>query len=76
VARERFVDNVYHQAVDHCLLTGPMSPLSVLTQDWVAALDRDQLEALVGESDSLKDRRSELMRQKNKLEEAMKILRI
>jgi hypothetical protein len=27
VARKRFVDNIYHQAVDHCLLSGPSSPM-------------------------------------------------
>ncbi|KAG9375883.1 hypothetical protein A1F94_013627 [Pyrenophora tritici-repentis] len=39
VARKRFVDNVYQQAVDHCLLTGTRSPLAVLTQEWVIELD-------------------------------------
>ena len=32
VARKRFVNNVYYQAVDHCLLTEPMSPLNVFNQ--------------------------------------------
>jgi hypothetical protein len=33
VARKRFVDNVYHQAADHCLLTRPASPLAVFSQE-------------------------------------------
>jgi hypothetical protein len=33
VAGRYFVDYVYQQAVDHCLLTGTMSPLAVFTQD-------------------------------------------
>ncbi|KAF5850463.1 hypothetical protein GGP41_002696 [Bipolaris sorokiniana] len=32
VARKRFVKNVYQQAVDHCLLTGPRSLLVMLTE--------------------------------------------
>lgn len=38
VARKRFVDNVYHQAIDHYLLIGPMSPLVVFNQEWVIKL--------------------------------------
>lgn len=33
VARKRFADNVYHQAVDHTLLTGEESPLRVFCQE-------------------------------------------
>jgi hypothetical protein len=50
VARKRFIDNIYQQAIDHCLLTGPMSPLAVFSQEWVIKLDTEQLVAIVGES--------------------------
>jgi hypothetical protein len=48
VARKRFLDNVYHQAVDHCLLTGPMSPLTVFSQEWVIGLGAEQLDGIAG----------------------------
>ncbi|PVH90750.1 interferon-induced GTP-binding protein Mx2 [Periconia macrospinosa] len=75
VARKRFVDNVYQQAVDNCLLTGPMSPLAVFTQEWVIELDAEQLETIAGESPITKERRTALMRKIHDLEVAMRILR-
>lgn len=50
VARKRFVDNVYLQAVDHFLLSGPESPLAVFCERWVVMLDREKLEDIAGES--------------------------
>ncbi|KAH8730768.1 interferon-induced GTP-binding protein Mx2 [Phaeosphaeriaceae sp. PMI808] len=75
VARKRFVDNVYQQAIDHCLLTGPMSPLAVFTQEWVIELDAEQLETIAGESPVTKEQRGALMRKIQDLEVAMQILR-
>jgi Dynamin central region/Dynamin family len=75
VARKRFVDNVYHQAVDHFLLTGPMSPLAVFSQEWVIKLDAEQLEAIAGEALITKERRAALMKKIQDLEGAMRILR-
>lgn len=46
VARKRFVDNVYHQAVDHCLLSGPESPLVLFSERWVLDLDTEMLAAI------------------------------
>jgi hypothetical protein len=43
VSRKRFVDNVYIQAVDHCLLTGPKSPLTVFDQEWAISLSPERL---------------------------------
>ncbi len=75
VARNRFVDNVYHQAVDHYLLTGPMSPLVVFSQEWVIEMNAEQLETIAGETLSTKERRATLMTTINDLEVATRILR-
>jgi len=75
VARKRFVDNVYQHAIDHCLLTGPMSPLAVFTQEWVILLDAEQLETIAGESPVTKERRAALTRKIQDLEVAIQILR-
>ena len=75
VARKRFVDNVYQQAVDHCLLTGPKSPLTVFSQEWVIMLEAEQLEAIAGESPTTKERRAVLIRKIQDLEVAMQTLR-
>lgn len=75
VARKRFVDNVFQQAVDHCLLTGPMSPLAVFTQEWVIALEAEQLETIARESPVTRDRRAVLTRKIQDLETAVRILR-
>ncbi|OXV05841.1 hypothetical protein Egran_06391 [Elaphomyces granulatus] len=75
VARKRFVDNVYHQAVDHYLLTGPMSPLGVFSQEWVIKLEADQLEAIAGELPATKEQRAALVKKIHDLETAMRILK-
>ncbi|RYN63530.1 hypothetical protein AA0117_g12693 [Alternaria alternata] len=74
VARKRFVDNVYQQAVDHCLLTGPRSPLAVLTQEWVIELDGERLEMIAGESSLTKQQRVNLSNKIEDLEAASRIL--
>lgn len=75
VARKRFVDNVYHQAIDHYLLTGPLSPLVVFSQEWVIKLKAEQLETIASESITTKERRATLTTTINDLEIAMRILR-
>lgn len=75
VARKRFVDNVYHQAIDHYLLTGPLSPLQVFNQEWVIKLKAEQLEMIASESLTTKERRATLKTTINDLEIAMRILR-
>lgn len=75
LAAERFIDNVFHLAVDHCLLHGPDSPLQVFNQDWVISLEPEQLERIVGETKSAKGRRSALMKKLNELSNALKILK-
>lgn len=75
LAAERFIDNVFHLAVDHCLLHGPDSPLQVFNQDWVISLEPEQLERIVGETKYAKARRSALMKKLNELSNALKILK-
>jgi hypothetical protein len=75
VARKRFVDNVYRQAIDHCLLTGPMSPLSVFSQEWVIKLEAEQLQTIAGESPITKERRASLEKKVGDLKVAMRILK-
>lgn len=75
LAAERFIDNVFHLAVDHCLLHGPDSPLQVFNQDWVISLEPEQLERIVGETKSAKGRRSALMKKLTDLSNALKILK-
>lgn len=75
LAAERFIDNVFHLAVDHCLLHGPDTPLQVFNQDWVIGLEPEQLERIVGETKSAKGRRSALMKKLNELSNALKILK-
>lgn len=75
VARKRFVDNVYHQAIDHYLLTGPLSPLVVFSQEWVIKLEAEQLETIASESFTTKERRATLTTTINDLKIAMRILR-
>lgn len=71
----RFVDNVFQQSVDYCLLTGPSTPLAVFDQDWVINLDAEQLEGIAGETIVTKARRRSLTRKLQDLTEAMRILR-
>ncbi|KAK8009228.1 dynamin [Apiospora marii] len=71
----RFVDNVFQQAVDHGLLTGPSTPLAVFDQDWVINLEAEQLEDMAGESEASKSRRGILARKVEDLTVAMRILK-
>jgi Dynamin central region/Dynamin family len=75
VARKRFVDNLYRQAVDHYLLTGPGSPLSVFDQEWVIKLNPEQLQAIAGESPVVSEQRQFLQRKIRDLDLAMQILK-
>ncbi|UNI23801.1 hypothetical protein JDV02_009598 [Purpureocillium takamizusanense] len=75
IARERFVDNIYQQAVDHCLLSGPASPLRLFSEQWVLELDEHKLADIAGESRSIRERREKLKKKVHDLEVAMDILR-
>ncbi|KAK5656463.1 hypothetical protein OQA88_4846 [Cercophora sp. LCS_1] len=74
VARKRFVDNVWHQAVDHLLLTSQDSPLALFSESWVVSLDAETLKAVAGESSGVTGRRAALEKRKNDLKEAIKVL--
>ncbi|PHH86237.1 hypothetical protein CDD83_10535 [Cordyceps sp. RAO-2017] len=75
VARKRFVDNLYRQAVDYCLLSGPQNPLALFSQQWVLELDTETLAAVAGESRLVRDKREKLQKTIRDLEEAIEILR-
>lgn len=75
VSRKRFVDNVWLYAVDHHLLSGPNSPLTLFSEQWVLGLDEDSLNAIAGESRSTRDKRKELAKKIEDLEEALRILK-
>ncbi|CCC11392.1 hypothetical protein SMACR_02050 [Sordaria macrospora] len=75
VSRKRFVDNIWLYAVDHHLLSGPNSPLTLFSEQWVLGLDEDSLNAIAGESRSTRDKRKELTKKIADLEEALRILK-
>ncbi|KAK3313395.1 putative dynamin [Apodospora peruviana] len=74
VASKRFVDNVFRQAVDHCLLSGPTSPLLAFTEQWVIDLTAERLAAIAGEPRLVKENRDRLDKRIMDLKAAMKIL--
>ena len=75
VALDRYIDNIFQQAVDYCLLHGPSSPLKVFTHDWVINLEAEQLERIVGETKSSKRCRMKLSKKIADLTDALKILK-
>ncbi|KAK2037388.1 interferon-induced GTP-binding protein mx2 [Colletotrichum somersetense] len=75
VAYKRFVDNVFSQAVDYKLLSGPESPLQLFSDQWVLSLNPEKLLALVGESRRTRERRERLKKEIQDMEFAMEILR-
>ncbi|KAK8107989.1 uncharacterized protein PG998_010002 [Apiospora kogelbergensis] len=70
----RFVDNVFQQSVDYCLLTGPSTPLGVFDQDWVIKLSAKKLKAIAGESKASESRRGFLEGKVRDLTAAIDIL--
>ncbi|KAK8094761.1 hypothetical protein PG997_001446 [Apiospora hydei] len=74
VALCRFVDNVFQQSVDYCLLTGPSTPLAVFDQDWVIKLEAKRLKAIAGESKASESRRGILEGKVRDLTAAIEIL--
>lgn len=75
VAYKRFVDNVFSQAVDYKLLSGPESPLRLFTEQWVLGLNPKKLLSVAGESRRTRDFRERLKKEIGDLEVAMEILR-
>ena len=74
VARKRFVDNIWHQAVDHVLLSGPTSPLGLFSEQWVIGLSTEKLEAVAGEPRGITERREALKKRIQNLKEAVDVL--
>ncbi|KAK2006223.1 dynamin family protein [Colletotrichum eremochloae] len=75
VAYKRFVDNVFSQAVDYKLLSGPESPLRLFSEQWVLGLDPKTVHAVAGESRRTRECRDRLKKEIQDLEVAMEILR-
>ncbi|KAK2742471.1 hypothetical protein FQN57_005362 [Myotisia sp. PD_48] len=74
VACKRFVDCVRMQAVDYLLINGPNTPAGLFSPEFVAGLDAEQLEQVVGESPGVKRRRQQLEKEIKQLEDGKKIL--
>ncbi|KKZ68835.1 hypothetical protein EMCG_00006 [[Emmonsia] crescens] len=74
VARKRFVDNVCMQATDYHLITGPNTPLKLLSPAYILDLADHQLEDIAGEDPGLKRKRKQLKKEIDELEKGRKIL--
>ncbi|PFH60295.1 hypothetical protein XA68_11178 [Ophiocordyceps unilateralis] len=75
IARERFVDVMCQQAINHFLLEGDECPMKVFTPEFVMGLNPDQLETIAGEDEDTKEQRQALETRAHRLEEALKVLR-
>ncbi|OAQ57591.1 interferon-induced GTP-binding protein Mx1 [Purpureocillium lilacinum] len=75
VARKRFVDVVYQQAIWHYLLADPEGPLKVFDADMVMRLTDEQLEEIAGEGEESKQRRASLSREVESLKAALRVIR-
>lgn len=76
VSSKRFVDVVCQQVVMHFLLEGEENPLKVLGPELVMGLKPDELETIAGEDSESKRQRKALESRKERLEAALKVLRI
>ncbi|GBF62890.1 hypothetical protein TMEN_5481 [Trichophyton mentagrophytes] len=74
VARRRFVDNVLLQAAHHLLVTGPDTPLRLLSPSYILNLSEDQLENIAGEDPSTVRKRGSLRKEIEGLEKGRRIL--
>ncbi|OJD16945.1 hypothetical protein AJ78_02927 [Emergomyces pasteurianus Ep9510] len=74
VARKRFVDNVCMQAADHHLITGPNTPLKLLSPAYILDLTAHQLEDIAGEDPGLTRKRKQLKKEIGELEKGRKVL--
>ncbi|KAJ8119426.1 hypothetical protein ONZ43_g3617 [Nemania bipapillata] len=75
VARERFVDSVCQQVVNHFLLDDKEGPVKVLSPDLILSLDDEKLDLIAGEDAISKHQRHTLEREAEALNEALKVLR-
>jgi hypothetical protein len=74
LAVDRFMDNLFRQAVSYQLLTGPASPLTVFCQKWVIELEAEMLNRIAGEKEPAKKRRQILIKKSKALKEALEII--
>ncbi|KAL3480843.1 P-loop containing nucleoside triphosphate hydrolase protein [Aspergillus californicus] len=74
VAQARFVDNVCMQAVNYFLLSGPKSPLKLLSPAFVYRLDEQDLQDIAGEDPVVHRKRLQATKVIEDLEAARKIL--
>jgi hypothetical protein len=74
VAVNRFIDNVCMQSANYFLLSGPNSPLKLLSPTFVYRLSDQELADIVGEDPVIQRQRLQLMKQAEELEVAKKIL--
>ncbi|KAI1095916.1 P-loop containing nucleoside triphosphate hydrolase protein [Rostrohypoxylon terebratum] len=75
VTRKTFVDTVYKQAVNHYLLKGEGSPLTIFSTQMVLDLNEDQLDMIAAEDTPVKLHREKLGSDIQKFEDALKVLR-
>ncbi|KAJ5712728.1 Dynamin [Penicillium malachiteum] len=68
VARKRFVDSVCMQAADYYLVTGPQTPMNLLSPTWVNDLSNDKLAEIAGEDANTLRKRRQLRKQIEDLE--------
>ena len=74
VAMSRFIDNVCMQSANYFLLSGPSSPLKLLSPTFVYRLSEQELAGIVGDDPVIKRQRLQLMKEIEELEVAKKIL--
>ncbi|PMD52427.1 uncharacterized protein K444DRAFT_706517 [Hyaloscypha bicolor E] len=74
IARRRYVDAICTQGTDYHLLNGKNSPLRIFSSLFVASLTPEQLEEIAGEDASSKERRENLKREMDSLEEGKRLL--
>ncbi|KAI0888887.1 P-loop containing nucleoside triphosphate hydrolase protein [Annulohypoxylon maeteangense] len=75
VSRKRFVDVICKQAVNHYLLRGEGSPLTIFSTQMVQELNEDQLDMIAAEDAPVKLRREKLVRDIQNFDDALKVLR-
>lgn len=74
IASNRFLDDVFRQAVDNYLLSGPESPLWLFSEQWVIGLSREKLAWIAGEPRAVRETRNSLDKKIEDLEGAIRIL--
>ena len=74
VSGKRFVDAVIMQAAYYHVLTGPETPLKLISPAYVHNLTESQLTDIAGEDINVRRKREQLQKEITELEKARKIL--